>query len=353
MLLSSPAALSAILFLISLLVALGASSWFTRRLENICDLLALPDSLLSLLGALGANIPNYAASIVALAHGQVAEGLGIIIGSNIYNVAIILAVSTYATSFSTGIRFNARQAGDARTVGWYTIAILCCTMGSVTMLSFIPTKISSLTLFPSDILIVIFTVLISVVTLGLFGGLSYHALRRTSHVQHTGYKQEVAPAFVLAERQKARVGSFRAFGGATLALLTALGSVVVMVNAGQSFANVVHMPPAILGLLVLAVATSLPNTVVAFLLARTGRGTACVEEVFSSNSINATLGIALPLLIWRDALHDPLLLLLDTPLMIALTLIALWCVQVHRVRHSVALLLFIGYVGWIIVHLIF
>ena len=35
---------------------------------------------------------------------------------------------------------------------------------------------------------------------------------------------------------------------------------------------------------------------------------ACVEEIFSSNSINAALGIALPLLLWRALLQDHLLL---------------------------------------------
>jgi len=77
-------------FVVSLLVAVGASAWFTRRLETISDLFDLSPGLLSLLGALGANIPNYVASFVAAASGQLVVGLGIIIGSNIYNIAIIL-----------------------------------------------------------------------------------------------------------------------------------------------------------------------------------------------------------------------------------------------------------------------
>ena len=348
---SSSISISAFLFIASLLVAMGASSWFTHRLENICDLLDLPDSLLSLLGALGANIPNYAASIVAIAHGQMSEGLGVIIGSNIYNVAIILAVSTFATSLHTGIRLGKRQAWDAQQVGVYTLVILCATMGSVALLTLQGgvgrnETIGRNSLRPYDIAIVA----VSLVTLGVFGGLVYHALHRKPHGV---VEPSVAPADPVEKRRSTRVSSVRAFGGATLALLTALGSVVVMVNAGQDFASDVHMPAAIFGLLVLAVATSLPNTVVAFILARTGRGTACIEEVFSSNSINAALGIALPLLVWRSVLHDTLLLALDVPLMIALTLIALGCVLARRVTHVTALLLFAVYVGWIVTHLLF
>ena len=54
-----------LVFVVSLLLAVGASAWFTRRLETISDLFDLSPGLLSLLGALGANIPNYVASLVA------------------------------------------------------------------------------------------------------------------------------------------------------------------------------------------------------------------------------------------------------------------------------------------------
>ncbi|HCI80293.1 MAG TPA: hypothetical protein DHW02_11455 [Ktedonobacter sp.] len=345
MLILSSAPVSALLFVVSLLIAMGASSWFTRRLENICNLLELPDSLLSLLGALGANIPNYAASIVAIAHGQMAEGLGIIIGSNIYNIAIILSVSTFAHSFHHSIRLGKRQAADALIVGIYTLAISCATLGSVALLTVFPAHTFAISLY-SPISIVL--IVVSIVALAFFGRLCYHALNRPAHIVH----EPSAPSGeIIKERRRAEISSVRAFGGAILALLTALGSVVVMVNAGQTFATDIHMPPAILGLLVLAVATSLPNTVVAFILARTGRETACVEEVLSSNSINAALGIALPLIVWHSMIHDTLLLALDVPLMIALTLVMLGCVLRQRVRHVTAVLLFCVYVAWIVTHL--
>src|SRR6266849_125282 len=74
------------IFLVSLMIVMGAGAWFTRRLEALCDRLDLSAGMLSILGALGANIPNYVSSIVAIASGQQNIGLGIIIGSNIYNL---------------------------------------------------------------------------------------------------------------------------------------------------------------------------------------------------------------------------------------------------------------------------
>ena len=125
-----------------------------------------------------------------------------------------------------------------------------------------------------------------------------------------------------------------------------------MVQSGQELTLELGIPQVLAGLLILAVATSLPNTVVAFSLARTDRETECVEEIFSSNSINAALGIALPLLFWHLVLHDRILLFLDAPLAVLLTLGALFGVLRQRMGRAVGLLLLLVYAAWIVVHLL-
>ncbi len=51
-----------LLFFISLVVVMVTAAWFTRRLEALCEMLGLSIGILSLLSAIGANIPNYTAS---------------------------------------------------------------------------------------------------------------------------------------------------------------------------------------------------------------------------------------------------------------------------------------------------
>ena len=58
---ASPFLVVLTLFLVSLLIVLSAAAWFTRRLEALCDRLDLSVGMLSILSALGANIPNYVA----------------------------------------------------------------------------------------------------------------------------------------------------------------------------------------------------------------------------------------------------------------------------------------------------
>src|SRR5260370_31689728 len=131
---TSPFPLVLAIFLISLLIVLGAAAWFTRRLEALCDRLDFSAGMLSILGALGANIPNYVASIVAIANGQQDVGLGIIIGSNIYNLAIILGISALAAPGSHGIRLRLKEKYDVLIIAYYAFAITLTTLVAIWLL---------------------------------------------------------------------------------------------------------------------------------------------------------------------------------------------------------------------------
>ena len=334
-------------FVVSLLVAVGASAWFTRRLETISDLFDLSPGLLSLLGALGANIPNYVASFVAAASGQLVVGLGIIIGSNIYNIAIILGISTFASKARQGIALTRKAALDVRVVAALTLAIMLTTLLAVGLLSW---RAIGAELHLS-ILVTVVLLVTNLLSLGLFGALAFHALQRVHDVR------PLTQSTLAALREtgsppsgQQRITAIRSIGEVVVALVLALGGVIVMVQTGQALAVDIRLPPTILGLVVLAVATSLPNTVVAITLARTDRASACVEEVLSSNSINAALGIALPLLLWQNIHPDPKLLFPDALLMVALTLIALICALRQRVSRLTGFLLVLVYVSWVVVH---
>jgi cation:H+ antiporter len=339
---ASPFALVIVIFLVSLLIVLGAAAWFTRRLEALCDKLDLSAGMLSILSALGANIPNYVASIVAIANGEQDVGLGIIIGSNIYNLAIILGISSLVAPGSHGIRLQIQEKQDVVIIAYYALAI---TVATILVILLLPAT-SFVHSIHTPLLILLALIFAIVLALVIFGSLVLHIVRRP-HPAHAEVivKQEVTLKTVPPSLK-------RLIAEVVLALLIALGGVIVMVQSGQQLTADLHMPSVLAGLLVLAVATSLPNTVVAVILVRTGRVAACVEEIFSSNSINAALGIALPLLIWRTLLQDRLLLWLDAPFILLLTLSMIVGIRIGRVNRIVGLLLILSYAAWVGVHLL-
>jgi cation:H+ antiporter len=339
---TSPFLLVLALFLISLLIVLMAAAWFTRRLEALCDRLDFSAGMLSILGALGANIPNYVASIVAIANGQQDVGLGIIIGSNIYNLAIILGISTMAAPGSHGIRLQRKEKRDVVIIAYYALAVTLATLVAIWLLP--GTQLVSG--IRASLLILLPLIIVVILTLAIFSSLILHIVRRP-HPSHAGaiVEQEITLKTTPTSLR-------RLIAEILLALVIALGGVIVMVQSGQQLTTDLHMSPVLSGLLVLAVATSLPNTVVAVILVRTGRTAACVEEIFSSNSINAALGIALPLLLWHDLLQDRLLLLLDGSFIVLLTFGMIICIRIGRVNRVVGLLLLLSYATWVGLHLL-
>jgi cation:H+ antiporter len=333
---SLPVALG--IFLASLIIVIAASTQFTRKLEGLCEAFQLSIGMLSLLSALGANIPNYVSSALAIAGGHDDVGIGIIVGSNIYNIAIILGLCTFFTPERVGITLDRQEKRDVGVIARYAFVIMLL---SSVVIFWLPGE-PLLTAFHAAGFAHIFFPLTTLVVVGTFGGLLIHTLRRSHGSTGTTLHHQYQKAQTLWSM-------LRLAGEVIFTLVIALGGVLVMVQAGQTLTADLQMPSVLAGLLVLAVATSLPNTVVALSLVRTGETAACVEEVCSSGSMNTVLGIVLPLLFWQNLLLDRFLLLLDIPLLLALAAGMFFCVLRGRIPRSLGVLLLGTYVAWVVI----
>jgi cation:H+ antiporter len=74
-----------------------------------------------------------------------------------------------------------------------------------------------------------------------------------------------------------------------------LGS-IGMVHAGIELGHAAGIPDVLIGALVLAVVTSIPNAYTGVRLGLARRGSALVSETFNSNTINLVGGLAIPAL---------------------------------------------------------
>lgn len=327
------------LFLVSLTVVIAASARFTDKLEELCEALNLSIGMLSLFSALGANIPNYVSSIIAILGGHEDVGIGIIIGSNIYNIAIILGLCTWLTPERAGMTLDAQEKRDVGVIARYALVITFLLFPIIFWLPGEPLVTTLLASSFSSILLPLTGLLV----LGIFGALLVHILRRSHGSEGTTLHHHEHPG------QKSPLSLLRLGGEIIFTLAIALGGVLVMVQSGQTLTADLHLPSVLAGLLVLAVATSLPNTVVAVSLVRTGEAAACVEEVCSSGSINIALGIVLPLLFWQGLLRDRFLLILDVPLAFALVASVLFGIWRGRLSRNFGSLLLVTYVVWVVV----
>jgi cation:H+ antiporter len=331
--------LPTVIFVVALGMTLYAAARYTRCMERLSEYEHLSLEILGFLSALGANIPNYVASLAAFAVGHGLVGIGIIVGSNIYNIAVILGLATLATPGRRGIALYARAALEVR-----HLAILSATMGGVML---VIVAISSA--IPASPVHQVLQVILNLVILALFALVVRDALRPDHEAGVGGVQQSASSS------QKGPTPPsvpWRLILLAIVALAITLVGVIIMVQAAQIGAAALNLSPIILSLVVLAIATSLPNTVVAYQLARTESAGISVEEILSSNAINLALGCALPLLFWQITFADGLLTRLDLPLLTMLGLTTVATVYTRRIPRSAGIGLFVVYMLWIALHLL-
>ena len=89
------AALAFTAFLAAAAVSLATSFLLVARLERVGERLGLSEALLGMLAALAADAPEITAAVTAVAHHEQRVGAGVILGSNVFNLAALLGLGAF------------------------------------------------------------------------------------------------------------------------------------------------------------------------------------------------------------------------------------------------------------------
>jgi Ca2+/Na+ antiporter len=84
-----------------------------------------------------------------------------------------------------------------------------------------------------------------------------------------------------------------------------------MVDFGQRFGCVISMPDVIMGLIIMAAGTSVPDTLASVVVAMAGMGDMAVANAVGSNTFNIFLGLGLPWFIWSCIHGEPYVVPVD------------------------------------------
>ena len=85
--------LGILLFCAAVAVSLAASWLLVSRLERLGERAGFSEAWLGLVAALAADAPEITSAVTALARGQASVGAGVIIGSNVFNLAALLGLA--------------------------------------------------------------------------------------------------------------------------------------------------------------------------------------------------------------------------------------------------------------------
>jgi cation:H+ antiporter len=268
--------LAAFAFLVSLLAMLGAAQLSAGRLDRLGLRLGLPEALLGLLTALAADSPEVASALAALLRGEHDIGVGVVVGSNAFNLAAMLGVGAIATA---GIRARPESVVIEAFVGLWVTGVVCGLVAGALH--------AGIALVLIAVVVVPYVMLLAV---GPRGVRRRHLPLIGDFLRRSFGEGHVAPR-VRPSRESALL----------MPLLLLLADLVVIVAASSlmvassvDLANAWGIPHALLGVIILAVLTSLPNAVTGVRFALHGRGSALVSETLNSNSINLIAGIAAP-----------------------------------------------------------
>jgi cation:H+ antiporter len=230
--------------------------------------LGITDAMLGLVAALAADAPEITSSVSALVGHQKEVGAGVVVGSNVFNLAALLGLGAVAAGW---VALHRRVVVLTGAVSLWIAAVCVFTaLGWVNA--------------PTGLLLVL-------AALGPYVWLA--ASRRRSrvgrwlstamHEEEVELKEMLVPS---PNRWDLPV--------ALVALVTVVAASIVMERAATSLGRHFSISAIVVGAIVLAAVTSLPNAVAAIYLARRGRGTAMLSTALNSNALNIAVGLLLP-----------------------------------------------------------
>lgn len=269
--------LAAVIFGLGAITSLAASALLVSRLARLGELLGLSEAMLGLLLALAADAPEISAAMSALVHGQHDVGIGVVLGSCVFNLAALLGLGAVVAG---------RIALHRRVMlleGF--VAIWIALVALVVVAGWIGPPMGC------------------VLAASVFGPYvvisAVHPDRRRRMLRWVPRRGWLADA--LAEEEEdllpaihPRRGRPRDAAFAAAALVVVVAASIAMERAATSLGARYGVPSVIVGGVVLAAVTSLPNAVAAIYLASRGRGAATLSEALNSNTLNIVVGLLLP-----------------------------------------------------------
>ena len=266
-----------VLFVAGVAVSLAASWILVSRLERLGERAGFSEAWLGLVAALAADAPEITSAVTALARGQAAVGAGVVIGSNVFNLAALLGLAAVVAG---RVAFHRRVVLLGGIPGIWIAAVCLLTVAGL-----VP---------PAAGLGLAALVLVPYVALLGMRRTRLERLRLpgrwTSWLTAAVHDEEDE----LTEAIRPRPGTWRDGAAAAVALLTVVGASTVMELAATALGGQYGVADIVTGGLVLAVVTSLPNAVSAIYLARHGRGAAVLSTALNSNAINIAAGLLIP-----------------------------------------------------------
>ncbi len=264
-------------FLAGALVSLATSWLLVSRLERVGERLGLSEAVLGIVAAMAADAPEVTAAVTAMAGGEQRLGAGVILGSNVFNLAALLGLGAVVAG-RIGLHRKVVLLGG-------TVAMCVAGVCVAVVAGLVPPAAGCL---------------LGLLVVALYGvalGASDRGLARL----RLPWRWITWLRSAVTEEEAELESAIRPAPGRWPDVVLAAGSLVVVVAASVTMERAASalgtrfaIPEIVVGGLVLAAVTSLPNVVAAVYLAARGRGAATLSTALNSNTLNVVIGLLIP-----------------------------------------------------------
>ena len=259
------------------LVSMGTSWVLVSRLERVGARFGLSEGLLGLVAALAADAPEITAAVASLLQHERTIGAGVVLGSNVFNLAALLGLGAVVAG-GIALHRNVVLLGGA-------VAVFVATVCVLTVAEVVPLAVG--------LILVLVVLAVYAIVLG-----AHRRILASVHLPpHWAAWLTAAILEEETELEEAihpRRGTRNDIVTAIVALVIVVLASIAMEQGASTLGRHYGVSEIVVGGLVLAAVTSLPNVVAAVFLARKGRGAAALSTALSSNNINVAAGLLIP-----------------------------------------------------------
>jgi cation:H+ antiporter len=305
-----PPGLAIPVFLASLGVTLAAARFFAQRLDSIGTRFGLPEAMIGLLTAVAADGPEISSAMVALIKGAHSTSVGVLVGSNAFNLAAMIGVSALLTGCVALSRRDLAPEG--------ALCVAITVIGAAVLLRWLPP--------------------VAGVVLAVGAAVPYALWLREAERDALGHADN-APQSTRA--------THHLLGLIVVDVALIIGGSIGMVESALTLGHHWHVSEALLGVLILGPLTSIPNAATAIRLGLAGRSSALVGEALNSNAINLGVGAIIPAL-FVSITHPSGTAKLEVAWVVVMTLVTVAMLSRRRgIRRPEAAALMIMYAGFV------
>jgi cation:H+ antiporter len=265
--------MDAVVFVAGAAISLATSWGLVSRIERIGSRLRASEALLGLMAAFAADSPEISAAVSALARHQQAVGVGVVLGSNVFNLAALLGLGAVVAG---RISLHRRVVVLEGAIALWISAVAGTTIAGA--------------LGPVAGMVLVLSVLVPYGLFAALHGRIRFGTRMGRWLESAMAEEEIELRAAVHPRRGRSVD----FIVAGVALVVVVVASVAMERAAVTLGSRWSVAQILVGAVVLAAVTSLPNAVAAVYLARRGRGVASLSTALNSNAINVAAGLLLP-----------------------------------------------------------